>query len=110
MIFLCFWKVSYAKQGCIYLNKNTVKTNIVKYYFNVKSLFFFTIWIYRKMSFIPVMRSWIFSIITPVFSVTWSSEIILICWFAVQETFLIIILSRNNIYLNEIEYKYFVTL
>ncbi len=33
----------------------------------------------------------IFSIITPVFSVTWSSEIILICWFAAQETFLIII-------------------
>ncbi len=30
------------------------------------------------------MRSWIFSIITPVFSVTWSSEIILICWFAAQ--------------------------
>ncbi len=26
-----------------------------------------------------------------IFSVTWSSEIILICWFAVQETFLIII-------------------
>ncbi len=37
------------------------------------------------------MRSCIFSIITPVFSVTWSSEIILICWFAAQETFLIII-------------------
>ncbi len=32
----------------------------------------------------------IFSIITPVFSVTWSSEIILICWFAAQETFLTI--------------------
>ncbi len=28
-------------------------------------------------------------IITPVFSVTWSSEIILIYWFAAQETFLI---------------------
>ncbi len=26
----------------------------------------------------------IFSIITPVFSVTWSSEIIIICWFAAQ--------------------------
>ncbi len=36
-------------------------------------------------------QSWIFSIITPVFSVTWSSEIILICWFAAQETFLIMI-------------------
>ncbi len=29
-------------------------------------------------------RSCIFSIITPVFSVTWSSEIIIICWFAAQ--------------------------
>ncbi len=35
-------------------------------------------------------QSCIFSIITPVFSVTWSSEIIQICWFAVQEVFLII--------------------
>ncbi len=40
---------------------------------------------------IPVMRSWIFSIITPVFSVTWSSEIILIWWFAAQEICIIII-------------------
>ncbi len=31
------------------------------------------------------MQSWIFSIITPVFSDP--SEIILICWFAAQETF-----------------------
>ncbi len=37
------------------------------------------------------MRSCIFSIIPPVFSVTWSSEIIIICGFAAQETFLIII-------------------
>ncbi len=31
------------------------------------------------------MRSWISIIITPVFSVTWSSELILICWFAAPE-------------------------
>ncbi len=37
-----------------------------------------------------------YSIITPVFSVTWSSEIILICWFAAQETFLIIINVENS--------------
>ncbi len=42
------------------------------------------------------MRSCIFSIITPVFSVTWSSEIILICWFAAQERFLIIINVENS--------------
>ncbi len=38
----------------------------------------------------------IFSIITPVFSVTWSSEIIIIYWFAAQETFLIIINVENS--------------
>ncbi len=36
-------------------------------------------------------QSCIFSIITAVFSVTWSSEIIIIYWFAAQQTFLIII-------------------
>ncbi len=41
-------------------------------------------------------QSCIFSIITPVFSVTWSSEIILICWFTAQETFLIIINVENS--------------
>ncbi len=41
-------------------------------------------------------QSCIFSIITPVFSVTWSSEIIIICWFAAQETFLIIISVENS--------------
>ncbi len=42
------------------------------------------------------MRSCIFSMITPVFSVTWSSEIILIYWFTDQETFLIIINVENS--------------
>ncbi len=48
-------------------------------------------WIYNQMYCISVMHICIFSIITPVFSVTWSSEIIIIYWFAAQETFLIII-------------------
>ncbi len=34
--FVMFLKVSYAHQGCIYLIRNTVKTNTVKYYYNVK--------------------------------------------------------------------------
>ncbi len=42
------------------------------------------------------MRSCIFSIITPVFSVTWSSEIIIIYWFTAQETILIIINVKNS--------------
>ncbi len=34
---LIFWeKASYAHQGYIYLIKNTVETNIVKYYHNLK--------------------------------------------------------------------------
>ncbi len=39
-------------------------------------------------------QSWIFSIITPVFSDP--SKTILICWFAAQESFLIIINVENN--------------
>ncbi len=46
------------------------------------------------LQFIPVMQSWIFSIITPVFSVTRSSNIIiLICWFAAQENLLLSMLK-----------------
>ncbi len=41
---------------------------------NAQSLMF-SIWIYFKVSFIPEMQSWIFSIITPVLSVTWSFRI-----------------------------------
>ncbi len=44
------------------------------------------------MWFIAVMRSWFFTIITPVFSDP--SEIILICWFAAQ---LLIMINRNLI-------------
>ncbi len=44
----------------------TVKSNILKYYYNFKQLFYILIY------FIPVIQRWIFSIITPVFSVTWS--------------------------------------
>ncbi len=41
-------------------------------------------------------QSCIFSIITPVFSVTWSSEIIIIYWLAAQEILLIIISVENG--------------
>ncbi len=50
--------------------------------------------IYCKMLFIPVMQSWIFSIITPVFSVTLSfrnnTDILVCC------SFLIIINTENS--------------
>ncbi len=66
-IHYCF--SSSAQQGCIYMIKNTVK--IVKYYCNLKQLFLCEC---VKLSFISVTQRCIFSIITPVFSVTWSSE------------------------------------
>ncbi len=50
--FKCF-KVSSALQGYIYLIKNTVK--IVKYNYNLNSLF--SMWIYVKMSFIFRIKS-----------------------------------------------------
>ncbi len=43
------------------------------------------------MQFIPVMQSWNFSIITPVLVSHDPSEIILICWSAAEETYIIII-------------------
>ncbi len=45
---------------------------------------------------IPLKQGYILSIITTVFNVTWSLEIILICWFAAQEIFLIIINLENS--------------
>ncbi len=86
-------EVSSAHQGWIYLIKNTVKN--LKYYCNLKEMFY--MWIYvQKRLFFFLWSNCIFSIITPVFRVTWSSEIIIICWFAAQETFLIIIDVENS--------------
>ncbi len=84
-----FWKRSllFTKVAFIWTKK------IVKYYCYLNNYFLCEI---VKCNFIPAMQSWIFRIITPVFSVTWSSEIILICWFAAQETFLIIINVENS--------------
>ncbi len=65
----------------LFNTKYSKNRNIVKYYCNLKWLF--SLQIYFKMKCIPVIQSWICSIITPVFSVTWSSEIIsniLICF------------------------------
>ncbi len=49
-------------------------------------------WIYYKIECINVTKA---AFSASVFSVTWSSEIILIFWFAAQETFLIIINVEN---------------
>ncbi len=31
-----FWKAPYARQGCVYLIKNAVNSNVVKCYYNLK--------------------------------------------------------------------------
>ncbi len=65
VFFLCFKNVPFVHQGCIYLIKNTVKT------------------IYSRDD-----EAEFSAAITPVFLVSHDpSEIILICWFGVQETF-----------------------
>ncbi len=68
--------------------KYSKNSNILKYYYNLKELF--SIWIYFKIVFIPVIKAASSSSL----HVTWSSEIIIICWFAAQETFLIIINAK----------------
>ncbi len=73
-------------------SKYSKNCNIVKYSFNLKWLI--SIWIHFKKWIYSC--SCIFNIVIPVFSVTWSSEIIIICSFAAQETFIIIIITVNN--------------
>ncbi len=73
--------------------KKAVKTVILKYYFDFKQQFVCFFKEIFKMQFIPVMQSWIFSIITAVSHDP--SEIILVSWFTAQETFIII----NNLYI-----------
>ncbi len=65
-IFQCFQKI-FCSRLHLFDQKCNKSSSIAKYYI---------------MLYIPVMRIWIFSIITPVFSVTWSSEIILMCFAA----------------------------
>ncbi len=76
-----FLKV-FSARGCNYLNKNTVQTVILSNIITISSKLL-SISVSFKM-YVYVMHSCIFSIIPPVFSVTWSSEIILMCWFAAQ--------------------------
>ncbi len=73
---------------CLLCSSRLHLLNVKKY--NKKKLF--SIWMHFKMQFFPVMQSWFISIIR----VTWSSEIILIYWFDVQETSFIIINVKNS--------------
>ncbi len=81
-------EVSYQK-----ILKNT-DSNIVKCCYNLNFIYF-------KMEFIFVMKYLIFSIITPVSHD--SSEILLICRFAAQETFLILMKTVVLPYICNIE-------
>ncbi len=92
----CFW-VSFAHQGCIYLIKNTVKMwqiitikngcFLCEYLFNCNWL------LWSKAEFSASLLQ----------SSVWHdpSEIIIICWFAAQETLLIIInVEKQHILMN----------
>ncbi len=67
-VYVCMYAYVYESETYAHQKKKKIITwnfiTIKNVYFNI---------------FIPVMQSWILSIITPVFSVTWSSEIIVIC-------------------------------
>ncbi len=91
--FKWFWKQSVTEAVFIW-SSSTLKTVILWNIPTIKIKKLFPTWIYCKMQSIPVMRSWIFSIITPVFRDP--SEIILICWFDPQEKNLIIINVDNS--------------
>ncbi len=88
----CFWKRSLLLTKAAFIDHKYVK--------NCEILLIFKIAVFYVNICSNVIyfcdQSCIFSIITAVFSVTWSSEIILICWFAAQETFLIIINVENS--------------
>ncbi len=68
----------------------------MKYYYNFKQLFY--ICNIFKMSFIPVMESWISASLLQPSLLHDPSEIILICWFAAQETFIIIIINVETFF------------
>ncbi len=93
-IYLLFLnEISSAQQGCIYLINNIVKNcNIVKYY-SLKELF--SIYIVKYNWFLWCKAEFSASLLQSTVSHD-PSEIILICWFAAQGTFLIIINGENN--------------
>ncbi len=84
---------SFTYQGCVHLIKKYSKnSNIVKCYYNLNCCFLFEYVIYSCNVKLNFQHHYIIT----VFSVTWSSEIILICWFAAQQTFLIIINAEHS--------------
>ncbi len=117
-------EVSSVYQSCIYSLKNTGIAAIILWHIITIS----NNWFYVNILYTIIDCCCIFSIITPVFSVTWSSEIIIICcsrnisdyyqyWKILQSIFLETMIhsncsgffaeyKRNSFYL---KYKYFVT-
>jgi len=84
---VCVFEISLLSSATLFLFDQKYSKS-VKYYYSAKELF--CIWIYFKTSFIPVMQSRIFSIITHTSHD--QSEITLICWFAAQEMFIIVVI------------------
>ncbi len=87
--------ISSPPQSCIYLIKNSC---MLKYYY--KSKYIFSIWIYFEKCHLFLWRKASLGFSASLFQSSVShdsSEIILICWFAAQETFMIIINIEKKI-------------
>ncbi len=83
----CLKEAFYAYQDCNCFDKNAVKTVIFTSYYNLKLLF--PILVHFKMLFISVIKAESSASLL-LSSVSHDpSEIILICWFAAQETSII---------------------
>ncbi len=72
----------------------TTKNSKMKHYYNLKELC--SIWICFKIQFISVIKAEFSASLLQTSVSHDPSEIILICWFAAQETFLIIINVENS--------------
>ncbi len=89
-------KKSHTNKGCIYLRlKKSEISNTVKRYYNLKTALQFkyssqfkTVFLYLKFLFISVTKS-SFSLLLQSSVSRDPSDIILICWFGAQETFIL---------------------
>ncbi len=107
-MFSCFSKeVSYAPQGCIYLTKNTVITVIL---WNINTILNNLVNYILKCNYSWDSKAEFSTASTAVFSVTWSSEIILICWLCLLFWFCSVVLSRTEKSSISLKRKTFVTL
>ncbi len=89
-ICLCLWKVTCAHQDCIYLIKNPVKTVMFWNIITIENICFLFEYILKCNLFMRCIAEFSASLLQSSVSRD-PSEIILICWFGAQQTFIVII-------------------